>query len=1519
MNDWSLTHPQLRIWYMENMQPNTSLGIISVSLRLKSKQGNLEIPFLQQAVNELLRRNEVLRLRIVERDGQEPRQYISKYQSYEVPVIDAVGIDVQSWEKARAQMPMPWKDTDLFEFILLRINATDCVLYQRFHHFIHDGISQQLIIDDILAYYSCLVQGAILPDSHRPSYLQFIASELEYEQSERREKDRQYWLQEFEAHPSDSAHIISPLQLHDPTCKSNRISYPLSASMQQHVYQFCEKHQVSLFTLFTALLGIYLYKWNGNQNQVIGTTLSNRTNRAEKNMLGMFVSTVPLRLQIEGKQDRISFIKQVNKKQFSAARHQKYPFNQLVQDIRSKTGESSPLFHASIEYRETDTSNVNSNEHVQYEWEHIHCGYEENDFLLRVQRVAATNELSLHFDYQIAKFNSEEIQRQIEQYVYVIEEVLAQPERSIDSTEICTPEQRAELMTSFQAAKTQESNPTLLVVQAFNEQCERTPEAIAIRCDQKSITYRELSTRADRLSAHLRNKGIGQDDVVGILMERSIDTIVSMLGIWRAGAAYIPLDPALPHERISFMLTDSSVKVIVTHRGLERRFHIDRAYEWLDLDKCTADSDKQESRQESQLLNDISKDDIQVTHPAPNSLAYIIYTSGSTGNPKGVMIEHQSFGSTLHYRNKEYKTRVGDTVLPLISFAFDGFVATCWSPLITGATVVLAVEEAMKDFYALRNLIIQEKVYHIISTPSLYGSLLTGLSTEDMSSLRIVTLAGERVSDAVIKRSKQLQSDTEIVIEYGPSENSVVTSIKKDAQAGGAYSIGRPLANSFVYIVNEHLQLQPIGAQGQLCITGIGLARGYLNLPEQSEQRFIASPFFDSDGWKRMYLTGDYARWLPNGELEFIGRTDDQVKIRGYRIEIGEIESQLQRLPGIHEAAVLTVKQGASDSTLSAYIVSDQGLVISDIRTQLLNQLPIYMVPAHFMKIDSMPLTHNGKIDRKALLHMTELSSGNQPYIAPATEREQLLAELWAETLNRHPIGLHHSFWELGGDSIKALQLMGRLHQFGYTLTVKELHSYPTLGEAAARMRFTDKRPQNEIITGVVPFTPIQQWFWEQRFANPHHWNQSFVLFSKTRFVQEHIEHVFDHLVLHHDALRMTYRPEGELTLQTIRQPDEGPFYHLVSYELEDADHPEREMEQIATQLQQSMNLYKGPIVKLGLFRMKGGDHLLLTIHHLLVDGYAWRVLLEDFADGYDQLVNGHPLRVRPKSTSLKQWAERLLTYAQQDEVIQELPYWLALEQYSGDPLPLGIRSDVQAADFGVWSDNGMIAVEFSSEATDILLRSNNTSASPEAYDLMLTAFGMALADWSGGRTFRLDVEGHGREAIGEEIEVSRTIGWFMTMYPIILDMSRADSLPAAVEQTRQMLRSIPNKGMNYGVLKYLTKHESASGTAILERKANINFNYMGQFGNELNNEKFTFSSMPPGDTIGLDNGRMYQLEAVAMIVGRQLVVRFVYSTRDYEHSNIQELVNRYKARLEALLELHKHGYAPGQSSGLTV
>lgn len=1496
MNNWSLTHPQTRIWYTEKLHPNTSLGIISVSLRLISKQSTIAIPLLQQAVNELLHRNEVLRLRIVEEAGQPPKQYVSEYRAYDVPIIEANGMDISSWEKDKANVPMSWNDADLFEFYILRKQTSECILYQRFHHFIHDGISQQLIIDDILTYYSCLASETPLPDDNRPTYIQFINTEMQYEQSERWEKDRKYWLSQFE-NDSSSDKIFISTQQHDYSTASDRYSVPLSPYMQECVYQFCEHHQISIFTLFTALLGMYQYKWNGNQLQMMGTTLSNRTTKNEKQMLGMFVSTVPLRLHVHGTQDRLSFIKQVHKQQFSAARHQKYPFNQLVQELRMKTGDSSPLFRVSIEYRDTDTFNENGNELLQYEWEHIHCGHEENDFLLRIQRVTASNELFIHFDYKKALYSKEDIQRHMEQLIYTAEQVLTEPELSIDCAEICTPEQRRLFLTAFQTPADMKPISHRSVVQALNDQLTQTPDRVAIRCGGESVSYRELNARAEKLSSQLCSNGIGADHVVGILMERSVDMIISMLGIWKAGAAYMPLDPSLPKERITFMLADCNARLIVSHRGIGARAELEMKYECLDLFSCIAEGNFE--------YDSISCNTLEI---APSSLAYIIYTSGSTGNPKGVMIEHQSFSSILHHRSKEYGTGAEDTVLPMISFSFDGFVATCWTPLITGATVVLTTEEEMKDFEAIRRLIMQEKITHFIATPSLYGSLLPGLSAEDIASLRIVTLAGERVSDAVVANSQKLKSDIEIAIEYGPSENTVVTTIKRHAQSGGAYSIGKPIPNTSIYVLNEHLQLQPIGAQGQLCISGIGLARGYTNLPEQTELRFISNPFEQSDGSKHLYITGDYGKWLPNGEIEFIGRKDDQIKIRGYRIELSEIESRLQKLEAVREAVVIPVQQAAADVSLHAFVtITEQDCSDLDIRSQLFEQLPAYMVPAYVRKVDKLPLTPNGKIDRKQLLLMIGQSSEQQQFLEPVTECEQLLAKLWEEALHVHPIGLNHSFWELGGDSIKALQLAGRLHQHGYKLKAKDLHAYPTLREAAVRIKATKVDMQCELpVTGIVSFIPIQHWFWEQRFANPNHWNQSFVLFSEQCFVQEHIEHIFDHLVQHHDALRITYLTIDDTNVQRLRHLEEGPFYTLEIFDLRQYDNPIQEMEQCATRLQQSIDISEGPIVRLGLFRMKQGDHLLFTIHHLVVDGYSWRILLEDFADGYEQSINGEPLRLKPKTDSYQHWGRELSRYAQTEKVMQELPYWIQLEHIAGDPLPPSKINAAITDHYGFWSDNGSMTVEFSATDTGALLRKSNTPESPDAYELMLTAFGLALADWSGGRIFRLDAEGHGRESIGEDIDVSRTIGWFMSMYPIILEIPCTGQIFDAVERTRRMLHSIPNKGLNYGILKYLTNSDAAC-TPKLQTKSQINFNYMGQFGDELNKERFHLSSMPTGDPIGLDNARIYRLEAVAMIAGGKLLVRFVYNTREYEQSAIEELANRYKLRLLELIELQKH------------
>lgn len=1471
---------------MEQMHPQTTIGLISVSIRLKSKRGPLHIPALQQAINEILRKNDAMRIQVVDIGEAEPKQYVTEYEPYEVEVMEAAGIPIEDWIRHRCNEPMAYLDTPMYQFSIMKLSDIECILLYRIHHLISDGLSSQQTIEDIVAYYSCLLQDVPLPED-RPSYLQFISSELSYMQSDRFKKDQSYWIEQFES--KQDARSTAPVnsRLEPQSVASDRLSYTLSPSTQQSIYQFCEQHQVSILTLFTALLAIHLYKWNSTPTQVLGTTLSNRTTSAEKRMLGMFVSIVPLRLDLDGTMDCLSMIKLVHKKQFSAARHQKYPYNQLVQDLRHLQQESR-LFDISVEYRDSNSFNQHSNDHLEYQWEHIQNGYEENDYLFRIQHVTETNELALHFDYRKDKYSADDMQYLLHIILRLMDQVLLHPQLPINALELCSAEEKEALFEANRHTKTAWPLDQT-VVQLMEQQLQISADSVAIICGEERITYRQLYDRASQLKLLLRVRGIGAEDVVAVMGRRSIDLITGILGTWMAGAAYLPIDPEFPLERIHYMLADSNAKLMLTHG--DEHIGMELAIECLPMDQLLD--------QLPILAEDVHESENEIS---PNHLAYIIYTSGSTGLPKGVMIEHHSLTNTLLSRRSLYNMRTDQVSLPIISYALDGFGTCCFTVLISGGTLILAQEEEMKDFEQLRRLIVNEQVTHFMATPSLYGALLSGLREEDVRSMEAVTLVGERVSEDVIERSAAIHRHTEFIIEYGPSENSVITTIRKHVLPGsGAYSIGKPIANNEVYILNEQLQLLPVGALGELYVGGVGLARGYVNLPELTAERFISNPYAANTDSKRIYKTGDLARWLPNGEIEFVGRVDNQIKIRGHRIELGEIEVQLEQLPFVREAAVLAVDQKHSGASLYAYIAGDPDIRIDELKAQLKQQLPSYMIPAHFIVLDQLPLTRNGKIDRRELLGLAGTVIEERGYASPDTDNERLVVQLWKEILDIHPIGADHNFWELGGDSIKALQFTARLQHYGFSLAMRDLYDYPSVREAAVCLRPAQRSVEQYPITGETGYTPIQRWFFEQKFANRDQWNQSFMLFSRRGLVKEYIEGVFDSLVAHHDALRLTYQQQGKNVIQRIRAMTEGPFYTLEWFDMRGESDIAAAIEHEATRLQQRISMSNGPLIRLGLFRTNDGDHLLITIHHIAVDGYSWRILFEDIADGYAQQVNQQTVSLKSKTDSLQLWTSQLSKYANQTGVMDELAYWQRLERITGDPLPLQPLLDDERSELNRWSDISSVLAVWNEEDTDMILRKGHHSSSGDAYDRMLAAFGMALAEWSGGREFRIDVEGHGRESIIEGVDVSRTVGWFTSIYPVIMHTASIDHAAKALERTVQMLKRIPHKGFNYGILRYLSNGIERE-EAVLQTKADVNFNYMGQFGREVNNEWFELSSMPHGDTIGLDNKRVYLLEAIAMAANGQLSIRFVYSKHHFSERSIRCLADVYRSKLKEIV-----------------
>lgn len=1486
----SLTHPQRRIWYLEQIYPDTTIGLISVSIRLKSKHGPLRIPLLKQAINEVLRKNDAMRIRIVHTGESEPKQYVTDYEPYEVEVTDCASIAVEDWIRRRCDEPMPYLNTRMYHFSIISLKDNECIILHRIHHLISDGLSSQQTIDDLVTYYSCLIRCVPLPED-RPSYLQFIRNEVDYIQSDRYKKDQLYWLQQLEPglKMQDPLAVLTPPET--SSIRASRLSHSLSPSARQFIYSFCERHQISTLTFFTAILAIYLYKWTSTNSLMLGATLSNRTTNAEKRMLGMFVSIVPLCLEMDGSADCLSVMKQVYKRQFSAARHQKYPYNQLMQDLRQLRYDGSKLFDVSVEYRDSDSSNRKGNEHVEVQWEHIENGYEENDCLFRIQHVVETDELMLHFDYRQDKYTAEEMQQLLRVMLHVMEQVIPTPELVINDIELCSVEEREARCDANR--RTRVDWPLdQTVVQLFEQQLMQSQDEIAVICGEDRITYRQLYDRARQLEAVLRNKGVGAEDVVAIMGYRSIELISGILGTWLAGAAYVPIDPTLPLERIRYMLRDSDVRLVLTHRDVHQDMELQ--VECIGMDKLS-----EEIGMELGMGYEEDKDRTIL----PEHLAYIIYTSGSTGQPKGVMIEHHSLTNTLLSRRSLYPMQSDHVSLPIISYALDGFGTCCFTVLISGGTFVLAQEEEMKDFEQLRRLIACEQVSHFMATPSLYGALLSGLQPDDVRSLQAVTLVGERVSEDVIVRSHALHPHAELLIEYGPSENSVVTTIRHRVLPGSAaYSIGKPIANNEVYILNEQLQMLPSGVIGELYVGGEGLARGYVRRPELTAERFIPHPYASIAGSDRLYKTGDRVRWLPNGEIEFIGRVDNQVKMRGYRIELGEIEVRLEQAASVHEAAVLAIEQGQGGTVLYAYAVVEPDLDVNELKQQLKQQLPSYMIPAQFIFLDKMPLTANGKIDRRELLALAGKVVEEKAYIAPITADEQLMVQLWEEILDVHPIGIDHNFWELGGDSIKALQLTARLHNYGLSLAVHDLYTYPTIRESAGSLLRIHHKAIELPVTGEVGCTPIQHWFFEQNYINRNQWNQSFMLYSRDHVVSTYIKDVFDVLVVHHDGLRMTVDQQNNRIIQRIRGLDEGPFYTLEVFDLRGQSEVVTTIERLATTLQQSISLTDGPLIRLGLFQTDEGDHLLITIHHIAVDGYSWRILLEDMRDGYAQCVNQQAIRLKAKTDSLQAWTSLLTEYAQREDVKSELTYWLQLEKMVGDSLSVRQLNSSPLSCLNRWRDLSSVVVVWDAEESETILRKVHQVSRIEAYDIMLTAFGMTLAEWSGGNHFRVDVEGHGRERISERINVSRTVGWFTSIYPVVLQIAVADSACEALERTEQMLRRIPYKGFNYGVLRYLSD-ETIHNEFELKTEADYNFNYMGQFGREVNNEWFELSSMPHGDTIGLDNERAYRLEAIAMAANGQLTLRFVYSSHHFSAQSMHRFADLYRTKLRKIVE----------------
>ncbi|MGG1640084.1 amino acid adenylation domain-containing protein, partial [Paenibacillus sp. NRS-1782] len=784
------------------------------------------------------------------------------------------------------------------------------------------------------------------------------------------------------------------------------------------------------------------------------------------------------------------------------------------------------------------------------------------------------------------------------------------------------------------------------------------------------------------------------------------------------------------------------------------------------------------------------------------------------------------------------------------------------------------------------------------STPALIVPFMQHVHEHglDMSSLELLITSSDSCSVTDYRvLQERFGADIRIINSYGVTEAAIDSSFYDEElsklPSSGSVPIGQAWLNARFYIVDSQLNPVPIGVLGELCIGGAGVARGYLNRADLTAEKFVANPYVPGE---RLYRTGDLARWMPDGNVDFIGRMDYQVKIRGYRIELGEIETVIQRVPGVRQAVVIDRTDERGHKYLCGYITGEAELRIEEVQVQLEAGLPAHMVPARLMRLETIPLTSNGKIDRKALPEPEGSIHTGAAYVAPRTTVEQVLASVWAGVLGVETVGTQDNFFELGGDSIKALQVSSRLLQTGYRLNMKDLFSNPTVSALALKVQSVTRLADQSEVVGAVKLTPVQQWFFEQNLTDAHHHNQSIMLHSKDGFDEKALRTAMDQMVSHHDALRTIFRPTDHGYEAWNRAIGEGKLYTLEQTDFSNETEVSAAIEAKANEIQAGIDLSEGPLVKLGLFHCPDGDHLLIAIHHLVVDTVSWRILFEDITTAYEQALNGQATRLPYKTDSFRTWADGQSQYANGSEIAAELAFWQEIEQGMYEPLPKD-----QPQSYSLNRDSDIVTATWTAQETEQLLKQAHRAYNTDMNDLLLTALGMTIHRWAGIGRVLVNLEGHGRESILPELDITRTVGWFTTQFPVVLDMSVGQDLSQCIKHVKEGLRRIPQKGIGYGILRYLS---AAREQEHFVTEPEISFNYLGQFDQDMQNQSIDVSHYSSGEELSAHAARSHTLDINGMISEGELQLTISYSNQEYRRETMEQLAEEFRTSLREII-----------------
>jgi amino acid adenylation domain-containing protein/non-ribosomal peptide synthase protein (TIGR01720 family) len=1284
--------------------------------------------------------------------------------------------------------------------------------------------------------------------------------------------EKDYWLQRLSGDlPNSRFQVDREGGLVEPDVNTRRFS--ISGPLFQRLNKIVSGSDLRLHMVLTSAVSVLLHKYTGEEDILVGTSIFKQ--KTDGNFTN---TTFVLRNRITGESSFKELLLQMRQTISEASANANYPIEVLIYQLGLSTAVNEfPLFDVAVLL------------------ENIQDPHYLKDIPNGVTFVFSRRPdvIEGRIEYNGNKYSETSIALLQDHVLLLLEQAIFDVEKKISTISITPAHEREKILSEFNATSAEyplDKNLAWLTA----ETTLKHPDRVAIVDDQpgpeanRHITFRELDRRAAILADRLKDRRVKEDSIVAILLERSLESVVSMLAVLKAGGAYLPLDHEAPDSRNLFILQDSGTVAILSRDSIVRGIGelMDRFPTEGIIDIGTLDWE-------------VNRSDTESTGSPASSLAYVIYTSGTTGNPKGVMVEQRNVVNFIYGLRDQVYSLYGDSLrLGLVSpFIFDASGQQTYGALLLGHTLVIVPNDIRVDGRRLLSYYNRHRVDVADGTPMYIRMLLEASGgSAGLVKVKHFIMGGDVLSRRVVLDFLDLypSNPPNIMNVYGPTECSInCTSFMVDRQVISPLDripIGKPIPNYRIYILDKQNRLSAVGAPGELCVSGDGVVRGYLNRDELTTEKFVDDPFYKG---ARMYRTGDLARWLPDGNIEFLGRMDNQIKLRGYRIELGEIENRLLGHPDISEAAAV-IREANGDPYLCAYVVCVKELTLTEIHDFLSGELPDYMIPARFVPLDVMPLTPSGKVDRKALPAPEGLELGSGvTYAPPRNELEKHMARVWSDVLGKQEVGIHDNFFMIGGDSIKTIQVAARMNELGYQFDMKEIFQNPTIAALSPYIKRSGATVAQEQVSGFLPLAPSQRWFFHH-FGYQRHFNQSVMLTAAEGFDEDEIRAIFGKLLEHHDALRMTFTQ----TAGGIVQENLGgdlPL-HLEIHDLRGRSDGGEALETLAQELQSSIPLDRGPMLRLGLFRLDDGQRLLMVIHHLVVDSVSWRVIFEDLATLHHQYAEELPLTLPPRSASFKYWTERLEEASVTSEFLKELDYWRDVEMETVDAIPRDFDREP-----GVVEDGQTISFQCSPQDTECLQTTAHRAFYTDMNDLLLA--GLALAFKEVFRTSRLllALEGHGREALGDSVDVSRTVGWFTSLFTVILPEVRGDDLAASLMEVKEALNRIPRNGSGYGTLKYITP-QAHKGDLQHRQTPRVIFNYLGGIDSDIGQMPFDVASEVPGRPQSPSIARLYDFDISGVVHEGALHMSLTYNKEQYKDETVAALWSAYKENLERLI-----------------